>query len=86
MAHWPDLFYFESMTNPLDHLVRRRAMAESDVAEARRIVERQRKIVATHRRRRVHSGDAESLLAIFEKNLETFEHNLADIIKEQQDK
>ena len=65
-----------------DHL-RRRAEAETRVANAARAVVRQRKIVATLQRRNFNSRDAESRLAQLEQNPFQFEQQVASIINEQ---
>jgi hypothetical protein len=57
------------------------AIIEARVAEARRIVERQRKIVETFRRRNMNASDAESLLVAFEKSLAIFEDELQSAVK-----
>jgi hypothetical protein len=58
-----------------------RALAELRVAEAKRLVERQRKVVETHRRRGINSGDAEARLIALERSLAVYEDRLVKIIK-----
>jgi hypothetical protein len=53
--------------------------AERNVAEARRKVERQSKLVATYERRHLNSRDARALLAQLERKLVEFEKALAKI-------
>jgi hypothetical protein len=58
-----------------------RGVAELCVAEAKRLVERQRKIIETHRRRGINSSDAEARLVALERSLVVFEARLAKVIK-----
>ena len=60
----------------------RRATAERDVADARRKVERQSKLVATYERRGMNSADARALLAQLEGKLRALEDNLAIIMRQ----
>jgi hypothetical protein len=62
-----------------ERLSDRRAMAEQDVAEARRKVEFQSKLVATYERRHINSSDARTRLAQLERKLTEFEKTLADL-------
>lgn len=62
-----------------ERLSDRRAMAEQDVAEARRKVEFQSKLVATYERRRMNSSDARARLAQLERKLAEFEKTLVDL-------
>jgi hypothetical protein len=58
-----------------------RDVAELRVAEAKRLVERQRKIVETHRRRGVNPRDAEARLVALERSLAVFEARLVRLSK-----
>ena len=62
-----------------EQLSERRTMAELDVAEARRKVEFQSKLIATYERRRMNSSDARARLAQLERKLAESEKTLAEI-------
>jgi len=64
----------------------RRLEAERLVAEGRRRVERQRKIIETQRRRKINTSDAEATLKMLERSLLVFEQTLAAIIAEEDGK
>ena len=53
----------------VEQLSERRAMAEQDMADARRKVELQSKLVATYERRHINSSDARARLAQLERKL-----------------
>src|SRR5262245_52509344 len=59
----------------------RRALAEQHVEQGRRIVERQRHIVANKKAANVDATFAEQLLTQFESSLKMFEDDLAGLIK-----
>jgi hypothetical protein len=67
-----------------DQSYQRRDVAEQHVAAARRVVEHQRKIVATVERRRLNSSDARTRLEQLERVLAKFEDELDAIMKEQE--
>jgi hypothetical protein len=60
--------------------------AEHLVAQGRRRVERQRKIVETQRRRKISTRDAEATLNMLERSLLVFEQTLAAILAEEDGK
>ena len=64
-------------------LAARRIMAERHVHEGRRILSRQRRLIASLRPSSKMLEAAEILLSAFERSQATFEADLADIIKAQ---
>ena len=64
----------------------RRLEAERLVAEGRRRIERQRKIIETQRRRKIDTRDAEATLKMLERSLPVFKQTLAAIIAEEDGK
>jgi hypothetical protein len=57
-------------------------LAERHVAEGRRIVERQRQLIAKVKACNGYSVQAEELLSLFEKSLVIFEYDLARVSKQ----
>ncbi|MCC6780007.1 MAG: hypothetical protein IT537_25805 [Hyphomicrobiales bacterium] len=63
------------------HLAERQALARRHVESGRKIVERQRELIAEIRSRGGDCRTAEDLLARFERTLSVFEDDLADLMK-----